>query len=209
MYSIKIPTPCHEDWNKMTPTDKGAFCKSCAKEVVDFSVMKDEDVLQFLIRHKGQSVCGRATTTQLDKFHLTIDEKIIYSNIRVWKKYLAILLICFGSFLVSCKQPVKKINKDIGKTQIVNTIDTTVLPILNFDTLKQNGWSIPTPPPPPFCNAPKSVTVGEMVVQGDIYIEPVEPEQRVKEVLPLQIDSPAIKKDSTKFKVDSCGQVFS
>lgn len=28
-YEIKIPKPCNEKWNAMTPTEKGAFCSNC------------------------------------------------------------------------------------------------------------------------------------------------------------------------------------
>lgn len=32
---FQIPEPCSEDWNEMTPTEKGAFCNKCSKEVLD------------------------------------------------------------------------------------------------------------------------------------------------------------------------------
>jgi hypothetical protein len=35
---ISIKEPCHEDWSKMTATEKGAFCQKCALEVIDFTV---------------------------------------------------------------------------------------------------------------------------------------------------------------------------
>ena len=34
-----IPNPCHEDWNKMTPEDKGRHCSVCDKVVIDFTKM--------------------------------------------------------------------------------------------------------------------------------------------------------------------------
>ena len=40
--SLYIPKPCHEDWNKMTPTQQGKFCSSCSKQVIDFSLMSDQ-----------------------------------------------------------------------------------------------------------------------------------------------------------------------
>ena len=36
-YKISIPEPCHEDWNRMTPNEKGRFCDSCEKTIIDFS----------------------------------------------------------------------------------------------------------------------------------------------------------------------------
>ncbi len=63
---VHIPTPCHENWNKMTPENKGRFCNSCAKTVVDFSVMTANDVLNYLSKNKG-NLCGRFADDQLQR----------------------------------------------------------------------------------------------------------------------------------------------
>ena len=63
---IHIPTPCHENWDAMTPENKGKFCGSCAKTVVDFSVMTDNEVLNYLKKNAG-STCGHFTTDQLER----------------------------------------------------------------------------------------------------------------------------------------------
>ncbi len=65
--SLSIPTPCHENWNNMQPTEKGRFCNACAKQVVDFSAMSDREVLNYLNNLKGQQICGRATPGQLSR----------------------------------------------------------------------------------------------------------------------------------------------
>jgi hypothetical protein len=64
--SINIPTPCHEDWEKMKPVDKGRFCQSCAKQVVDFSMMTDQEVFNYFLKATGPT-CGRFVKTQLEK----------------------------------------------------------------------------------------------------------------------------------------------
>ncbi|MFX6803812.1 hypothetical protein ABTH20_20355, partial [Acinetobacter baumannii] len=63
---LHIPTPCHEDWDKMTPVQKGKFCGSCNKEVVDFSLMTDAEVLNFFIKSTGNT-CGRFYNDQLQR----------------------------------------------------------------------------------------------------------------------------------------------
>ena len=64
--SIYIPKPCHEDWNKMTPTQQGKFCGSCNKQVIDFSLMSDQQVLNFL-SHQSGKLCGHFDAEQLQR----------------------------------------------------------------------------------------------------------------------------------------------
>ena len=64
--SIYIPKPCHEDWNEMTPTQQGKFCASCNKQVIDFSLMSDRQILNF-IAHQSGTLCGRFDAEQLQR----------------------------------------------------------------------------------------------------------------------------------------------
>ncbi|HEY4334672.1 MAG TPA: T9SS type A sorting domain-containing protein [Puia sp.] len=61
---LHIPTPCHEDWEAMRPEEKGRFCSSCCKTVIDFSLMSDSEVLHYLGNTAG-NVCGRFAGDQL------------------------------------------------------------------------------------------------------------------------------------------------
>ncbi|MCC9042519.1 carboxypeptidase-like regulatory domain-containing protein [Myroides sp. M-43] len=56
-YRIEIQEPCHEDWNKMTPQDKGRHCDVCDKVVVDFSKYSKRDIINH-IKKEGK-ICGR------------------------------------------------------------------------------------------------------------------------------------------------------
>ncbi len=62
---ITIPEPCHEDWNKMTPTEQGKFCAQCSKEVFDFTNASDEELYKKV--QAGASLCGRFKKDQLDR----------------------------------------------------------------------------------------------------------------------------------------------
>src|SRR3569833_2484292 len=64
--SIHIPTPCHEDWQQMTPVDRGRFCQSCAKLVVDFTTMIDQEILNYISKASG-GICGRFANDQLQR----------------------------------------------------------------------------------------------------------------------------------------------
>ncbi len=64
---LSIPEPCHQNWQQMTPTGQGRFCNACAKEVVDFSMMTDTEVLNYFSMITHQKVCGRALPSQLER----------------------------------------------------------------------------------------------------------------------------------------------
>ena len=67
LFKIRIPEPCHEDWDKMTPNEQGAYCKVCAKTVVDFSDKPDAFIDKYLNDNIGKRVCGRFRVDQLDE----------------------------------------------------------------------------------------------------------------------------------------------
>ena len=77
---LHIPEPCHEDWNKMTPVEKGRFCVGCQKQVVDFTGMSDEQLVAFF-RKRTNNVCGRFFYDQLNR-NIEIPGKRIH-----WVKY--------------------------------------------------------------------------------------------------------------------------
>ena len=56
-FSIQIPKPCSEDWNQMTPMEKGRFCAVCEREIYDFSTYTQRELLQH-IKQEGK-ICGR------------------------------------------------------------------------------------------------------------------------------------------------------
>jgi hypothetical protein len=126
MMKYAIPQPCQEDWNKMTPTLQGAFCSSCQKTVIDFTKLSDDEVLNYLNENIHNKICGRIEVKQLERINLYVDANILYSNISLWKKYLAIILICFGSMIMSCNNneqvgnQIKSIN--YNRTKILNQI---------------------------------------------------------------------------------------
>lgn len=62
---IRIPEPCHEDWAKMTATEKGKFCSVCTKEVFDLTSKTDEELVKILT--KSKNACGRVKKSQLNR----------------------------------------------------------------------------------------------------------------------------------------------
>jgi CarboxypepD_reg-like domain len=80
--AIKIAEPCHENWNNMLPAERGKFCMSCQKTVVDFSVMTDQEILQHISTASG-NICGRASNDQLNRV-LSAPTELRYGRWRYW-----------------------------------------------------------------------------------------------------------------------------
>lgn len=61
---IAVPHPCSEFWELMSVAEKGRFCASCQKEVIDFASMTDKDILDFVAQY-GTGFCGSFHESQL------------------------------------------------------------------------------------------------------------------------------------------------
>jgi CarboxypepD_reg-like domain len=140
---LSIPTPCHENWDNMTPVQQGKFCDSCQKQVIDFSNMSDREIATFFKKPSTGSVCGRFMQDQLDK-SIEIPKKRI-----PWVKYF--FQISLPVFLASLKTSAQS-NEIMGKpkagvcsreikgqTSLLNAIQKNIL----SDTIpipKENGF---------------------------------------------------------------------
>lgn len=99
-FQLNIPEPCHEDWDGMTPVEKGKFCGSCQKQVIDFSTMSDRELAQFFKKPSTGSVCGRFMTDQLER-DFEIPKKRI-----PWLRYFFTMAI--PAFFLSLKSVAAK-----------------------------------------------------------------------------------------------------
>jgi hypothetical protein len=130
---LHIAAPCHQDWNAMTPTEKGRFCESCASQVIDFTALTDHQVLAYLANANGK-VCGRFNEEQLDRALHSINNK----PTKVWQWALASVASLFfaaksmaqtkaskqlaTSSLLSSTQQHNEIKEAIASTTIKGTI---------------------------------------------------------------------------------------
>ena len=131
-FNIAIPKPCHEDWEQMTPKDKGRFCQNCSKVVIDFSQKSPSEIQDYLETYKHQKLCGRFYQSQLDSINLKVPlEKFDSKNIQ--KLFLLALLLCLGTTLFSCTnhhgqtqkiESVELIDKSSKKTIEIDSLET-------------------------------------------------------------------------------------
>ena len=122
---LSIPKPCHEDWSKMTPDEKGAFCKSCNKSVYDFTSKSEEQVEAILTAAKGVEVCGRFDSTQLGSLpELTKPLYALPRNLSPYRKFVLAVFLVFGTALFGC---VNSYGQKMGKVRLVT--ETVPVPV--------------------------------------------------------------------------------
>ncbi|QXP54092.1 carboxypeptidase-like regulatory domain-containing protein [Cellulophaga sp. HaHa_2_1] len=68
--SVSVKKPCSEKFSTFSTTDKGGFCGSCEKEVIDFTTMSKSEILNYLCTATN-STCGRFKTSQLNDLQMT------------------------------------------------------------------------------------------------------------------------------------------
>ncbi|EDP95734.1 carboxypeptidase-like regulatory domain-containing protein [Kordia algicida OT-1] len=125
---VSIPEPCHEDWNKMSPTEKGKFCNVCTKEVIDFSAKSDEEIINHF--SKNGNLCGRFHVSQLGR-KLIADRK----KRNHWLSYAASLLLPMALF----SQETKSTNHKKSK---IEKVDNSHFKSLNISSLERKNTSI-------------------------------------------------------------------
>lgn len=119
-YKISIPKPCLENWNAMKPNEKGRFCKSCTKTVVDFTKKTSKEIQEYVVEHKNENICGHFYSKQLDSLVIQIPESVFRSSLSFHKAFILILLIVMGTTLFSCKTN-NKVQK-IEKVELIESI---------------------------------------------------------------------------------------
>ena len=123
---ISIPTPCHENWAEMTPADKGRFCASCQKNVIDFTKASDREIAN-IFRQQG-NVCGRFRNDQLNRDLIIPKEK---SSLWAAASAAIISFITLGSHEVLAQEPVNIVQSPILNEETVNKLTTPQTKIIS------------------------------------------------------------------------------
>ena len=178
-YSIKIPEPCHEGWDSMTPKDKGRFCGSCNKTVVDFTKMDAYQIQDFLQENKDKRICGHIKQTQLDSINLIIPLSLIQQKHSVYKSFFLAAMIIMGTTLFNCSSK-NGTPKKIDTIEVIDSTKNKVIDILGLIEKPIETDSVVTkkkaPKPPKIINAVippiDGVLIVENVTTGEIIMKP-------------------------------------
>jgi len=117
MKNIGIKEPCTENWNEMSPSEKGAFCQKCATQVHDFTNKTNEEIRSTLKNLIGQSVCGRITSTQEQTLNAEFEAWQFNSKRSFQSALVFSLIVVFGLTLFSCENEKEK--KTIQEIQTI------------------------------------------------------------------------------------------
>jgi len=106
---ITIPTPCHENWDTMTPKEKGRFCSVCSKTVRDFTTASDEEIIVAFSDPSEKDTCGNFHQSQLNR---TLQYSYLNS---VFAKFAVGFMLTTGGFVAVSAQ--QNIANDTLKTE--------------------------------------------------------------------------------------------
>ncbi len=62
--AISIKKACHQDWDKMDSAEKGRFCSSCDKVVLDATLLSDQELLSAYSANNN-TLCIRIPSNRL------------------------------------------------------------------------------------------------------------------------------------------------
>lgn len=89
---ISIPHPCQQDWETMTPAQRGRHCAACQKTVVDFRFMTDKEVITIIGKASGGATCGRFMEDQLGRELIDKTQQPSFA-LRIVQRAAAVLLL--------------------------------------------------------------------------------------------------------------------
>jgi len=152
--NIAINKPCHEDWSKMTPNDKGAFCAICTKDVMDFSKKTVQEIKDFFAKPIQGKVCGRFKEEQLDEISFeSFIERFV--GFKLTKKVMVIVALTFASWFIGASDLNAQTTHKMGKVAPVKT--HTVTPVKTEENVK--GDVRVTPKDTTKCTKPNTETM--------------------------------------------------
>lgn len=189
---VSINKPCHENWNAMEPNEKGAFCLSCQKSVVDFSTKTTQEIKSFFKSITDtEKVCGRFKSEQLTE--LSFDD--FFERFRKWilpKKVAVVMFFVFGLTLFSCQttkqeplmgavaieETIIPENNTMLKGKVAYSEDTTkkvkpVPPVIDEQIEMKMGEVMVLPVTTPTVT-PKKIERTEHYIKGDVAFEPAD-----------------------------------
>ncbi len=192
--AIGIQHPCSVPWEEMNPTQKGAFCNKCSKEVIDFTQLSPLEIKSVLSKTVDQRTCVQMHPRQEAELNRDF-ELWLRSKHFMRRTALFSILIVFGLSLFSCgseeaKSEIRQLQRAASNIElseidqsdklvdITSEVYEVVLPpVLELDDLEElgeleeeEGWldNIEIEVVAESISEKETVTVHEVVTRGDL-----------------------------------------
>lgn len=120
---LSIPIPCTEKWGNFSKTRKGGYCSSCRKEVIDFTILSDAEVIVFF-KERREPICGRLRTDQMKSYRLSSSSKSLHP---FYTYFISLILLLFAK-PVSSQQKAKTPTEQRQPEEKQLIISTTTKP---------------------------------------------------------------------------------
>lgn len=179
-----IPNPCPANWDEMKVGIVSRHCDHCQKDVMDFSEMRREEIINYLLSHANRSTCGRIKNGQLD---FKAEEILIAVRKYLSKNpnsKLSFMVLAIGAMLAaSCQSNTSNNPQRVAESPVDSLLVTPPL-IKGLIQLPENDSaaectktdSIPANKPTDHSasNIDLNLTseIGEVVITGDVMIDP-------------------------------------
>ncbi|WP_299114909.1 carboxypeptidase-like regulatory domain-containing protein [uncultured Winogradskyella sp.] len=125
---LSVATPCSKKFSDFSPTKNGGFCDSCNKEVIDFTKMKDENIIKFF-QTNTENTCGIFNSPQLKTYNTTKTQRQFSFIGTIAAACLA--LLSFGSIEAQTKtqSPKNTISQQTNTFTVKGNVSDGDLPL--------------------------------------------------------------------------------
>jgi CarboxypepD_reg-like domain len=133
--AIQLNKPCHENWDNMTDIAGGKFCAGCQKNVVDFSKLSNQQILDHLTR--SGNLCGRFDKMQFDNLNLYLSANNKKPSLfRNWAFAVVLLsLLPFTNADAKIKQGYEQRETSFKKMPLIDTTKYTTITGIVTDSI--------------------------------------------------------------------------
>lgn len=151
-FKLSISKPCSEKFSDFHPTEKGGYCDSCQKEVIDFTRKSDREIIQ-LLENSESSTCGYLRKSQLKTYSTSsvsnFRQNVSYFGARITSFFLlSILSISKSQAQEKETSPTIQIHLD----KKINYLDSTSQTIVSEHEVSGILVDAHTGEPLPFAN---------------------------------------------------------
>lgn len=118
-FNLNLSSPCSEKWETFSPTERGAFCSACSKEVIDFTTLSDQQIIDYF-KTRPEDTCGKFRPDQLKHYRIQSDS--INPGWRLWKAGLVAIFLAVLTKPSSAQESKSKPTTEQEVNEHINSV---------------------------------------------------------------------------------------